>query len=108
MMARHVTFQGGKKAIVERPAEIVSEAERLERERSKMRCSPSSLRLALHRAGRLSDAEAIAKAEPEAAIVWEYMVTAERQSPLIEALKGDAFTDEEIDSLFRIAMEIDG
>lgn len=74
--------------------------------RESMVCSPVQMRLALLAAGRLSDVEAIAATDPAAQQVWEYALTITRSSPFIDALKGDAFTDAEIDALFIAAMEI--
>lgn len=90
-MIRRVKFERGRKRIEETP----------------MQCSPAQMRLALHRAGLLSTVQAIADSDPEASIVWEYAVTMERQSPFIDAMKGQAFTDQQIDDLFLAAMQID-
>lgn len=70
-------------------------------------CSPAQIRLALHRAGALAQVEAIANADPEAKIVWEYATEIHRDSPLIAAMGGQLFTDAEIDDLFLAAMDID-
>lgn len=79
----------------------------LEQERSGMRSSPAQMRLALHRLGLLTQVQAIADSDPEASIVWEYARTIERTSPLIDALGGpNGFTPEQIDDIFRTAMEI--
>ena len=81
--------------------------ELLEQERSGMRSSPAQMRLALHRLGLLTQVQAIADSDPEASIVWEYATTIERTSPLIDALGGpNGFTPEQIDDIFRTAMEI--
>lgn len=72
--------------------------------RARMQCSPAQMRLTLYRAGLLDTVNAIAAADPEAAIVWEYATVIQRQSPFIAALKGQSFTDEAIDALFSIAM----
>tara|TARA_R110000823_G_C15913573_1_gene497990 strand:- start:40 stop:423 length:384 start_codon:yes stop_codon:yes gene_type:complete len=69
-----------------------------------LECSPAQMRIALHRAGLLAQVQAIADADPEAAIVWEYATTIERNSPFIDALGFGAFTPEQIDDLFRAAM----
>lgn len=90
MMRRLLRFANGKKHIVEEP----------------MHCTPAQIRLALHRAGRLAEVQAIADADAEASIVWEYAITIERESPFIEALKVGAFTDAEIDAIFLAASEI--
>lgn len=70
-------------------------------------CSPAQIRLALHRAGALGQVEAIAAADPEANIVWEYATEIHRDSPLIAAMGARLFTDAEIDDLFLAAMDID-
>ena len=67
--------------------------------------TPAQIRLALYRAGLLDQVQAIADSDPEASIVWEYATTIYRNSPFIEALKGN-FTDEQIDQLFATAAEI--
>lgn len=83
-----------------------SDEEKLAAERAEMRCSPSQMRLTLHRMGFLAQIQAIADADPEASIVWEYATIIERNSPLIEALSGDSeFTPEQIDDIFRAAMQ---
>ena len=70
-------------------------------------CSPAQIRLALHRAGKLAQVEAIANADPEAKIVWEYATEIHRDSPLIAAMGARLFTDAEINDLFLAAMDID-
>ena len=71
--------------------------------RKDMICTPAQMRLALHRMELLAQVQAIADADPEASIVWEYATRIERNSPLIEALGSD-FTPEQIDDIFRAAM----
>jgi hypothetical protein len=79
----------------------------LVQERARMVCSPAQMRIALHRAGLLATVQAIADADPEASIVWEYATQVVRQSPLIDALgKPNGFTAEQIDDLFRDAMAV--
>ena len=90
MRLRTVTFRDGKKVIISEP----------------LRCSPAQIRLALHRAGRLAEVQAIADSNAEASIVWEYATIIERESPFIEALKGGRFTDDEIDAIFIAAQQI--
>ena len=72
-------------------------------ERAAMICTPAQMRLALHRMELLAQVQAIADADPEASIVWEYATQIERNSPLIEALGSD-FTPDQIDDIFRAAM----
>jgi len=74
--------------------------------RARMQCSPAQMRLALHRAGLLAQVNAIAAADPEASIVWEYATVILRDSPLIAALGQGHFTDDEIDALFLSAQAI--
>ena len=75
-------------------------------ERAAMTCTPAQMRLALHRMDLLTQVQAIADADPEASIVWEYATQIIRTSPLIEAL-GTDFTPEEIDDIFRVAMAVE-
>ena len=81
--------------------------ELLAAERENMLVSPAQMRLTLHRMGLLAQVQAIADADPEASIVWEYATVIERNSPLIDALGGDnGFTAEQIDDIFRAAMQV--
>lgn len=73
--------------------------------RSEMICTPAQMRLALHRMGLLGQVQAIADADPEASIVWEYATQVVRTSPLIDALGSD-FTPEQIDGIFIAAMAV--
>lgn len=92
MMRRAVSFDGrGKRLVITKP----------------LVCTPAQIRLALHRAGKLEQVQAIANANPEAGIVWEYATEIHRDSPLIAALGSRIFTDAEIDELFSAAMDID-
>jgi len=92
MMRRRITFDpNGRKWIID----------------DNLICSPAQIRLALHRAGKLAQVEAIANADPEAKIVWEYATEIHRDSPLIAAMGGQLFTEAEIDNLFLAAMDID-
>jgi hypothetical protein len=60
---------------------------------------------AVHNMDLLAQVQAIADADPEASIVWEYATVIERNSPLIDVLGGDnGFTPEQIDNIFRAAM----
>ena len=78
----------------------------LAQERAAMICTPAQMRLVLHRMGLLAQVQAIAEADPEASIVWEYATQIVRTSPLIEALATN-FTPEQIDDIFRAAMALD-
>jgi len=82
-----------------------AEASKPAPDRGAMICTPAQMRLALHRMGLLAQVQAIADADTEASIVWEYATQIVRNSPLIEALGGD-FTPEEIDDIFRAAMQV--
>ena len=75
-------------------------------ERAAMICTPAQMRLALHRMDLLQQVQAIADGDPEASIVWEYATQIVRTSPLIEAL-GTDFTPEQIDDIFRAAMDVE-
>jgi hypothetical protein len=74
--------------------------------RAAMQCSPMQMRLALLRAGLLSQVEAIVADDPEASIAWEYATVIERTSPFISALGSPYFTDDQIDAMFCAAMQI--
>jgi hypothetical protein len=79
----------------------------LSAERAAMICTPAQMRLTLHRMDLLTQVQAIADADPEASIVWEYATAIERTSPLIDALGGpNGFTDTQIDDIFRAAMQV--
>lgn len=104
--AQMLNARTGEVVEVETDIPEPTEAELLARERVRMRCTPVQLRLALHRAGRLTEAQAIADGDAEASIVWEYATEMYRTSPLLAAMAAGSFTDTEIDDLFRAAMEI--
>ena len=88
------------------PAPVPAPEEALAAERAAMRCTPAQMRLTLHRMDLLTQVQAIADADPEASIVWEYATVIERTSPLIDALGGpNGFTDTQIDDIFRAAMQ---
>ena len=96
-------------AVINTKTGEVTETEReltIEEQRASMKCTPAQMRLALHRMGLLAQVQAIADADPEASIVWEYATQIIRTSPLIEAL-GTDFTPEEIDNIFRAAMAVE-
>jgi len=81
-------------------------AAQLATEREAMVCSPSQMRIALHRLGLLTTVQAIADSDPEASIVWEYATQIVRGSPFISAIGSVQFTEDEIDDLFRAAMTV--
>ena len=85
-----------------------SAEELLTQERAEMVCTPAQMRLALLASGELQMVQQIADADPAASIVWEYATQIVRNSPLISALGGEnGFTPEQIDGLFRAAMQIE-
>ena len=81
-------------------------AARLAVERQSMRSTPAQMRLALLQADLLDTVNTIAASDAAASEVWEYAVEIERLSPFIDALAEGAFTDAEIDDLFRAAMKV--
>jgi len=89
------------------PAPVPIPEEALAAERADMSCTPAQMRLTLHRMDLLTQVQAIADADPEASIVWEYATVIERTSPLIDALGGpNGFTETQIDDIFRAAMQV--
>ena len=96
-----VKWENGQKVIV--PDEV-------EAMRAGMVCSPAQMRVALHRAGLLATIVTIIRLDVEAEIIWEYATQIERNSRLIDAMKdGNGikdFTDDEIDALFEVAMQV--
>lgn len=107
----NVDFQEYEKWLAEGneplPAPVPIPEETLAAERAAMSCTPAQMRLTLHRMDLLTQVQAIADADPEASIVWEYATVIERTSPLIDALGGpNGFTDTQIDDIFRAAMQV--
>lgn len=89
------------------PPPPLSAEQVLDAERARMVCSPAQMRLALHRMGLLKTVQAIASADAEASIVWEYATQIVRRSPFIDALGGaNGFTPAQIDDIFRQAMQV--
>ena len=80
--------------------------ELLARERARMSCRAAAMRLVLHRSGLLQQVQAIADSDPEASIVWEYEPIYRRNDQFVEALGVEAFTPEQIDDMFREAMNL--
>lgn len=79
----------------------------IEEQRAAMVCSPAQMRLALLSLGLLDQVQGIADSDPAASIVWEYATRIERLSPLVDALGGpNGFSPEQIDDIFRTAMEV--
>lgn len=84
-------------------------AEALAAERAGMVCSRFQAKAALHLAGLLPQVEAtIANADPLTQLAWAEAVEYSRHSPAILALAGVlGLTDEQVDDLFRVAMQIE-
>jgi hypothetical protein len=80
--------------------------EALAAERAAMRCRAAAMRLVLLDAGKLGDVQAVADSDPRASIVWEYEPFYTRNDPFVNALGVELFTPEEIDDLFRAAMQL--
>ena len=78
-------------------------------EREAMVCSRFQAKAALHLAGLLPQVEAaIANADPLTQLAWAEAVEYSRHSPAILALAGVLeLTDEQVDDLFRAAMQIE-
>jgi hypothetical protein len=81
-------------------------AETLAAWRASAVASQAQIRLTLHQLGLLATVQAMADADPDASIVWEYADAIRRASPFIDALKGEAFTDAQIDDIFVYAMAL--
>lgn len=91
------------------PPEIETDpAEALAAERESMVCSRFQAKAALHLAGLLPAVEtAIAQADPVTQLAWAEAVEYQRNSPTILALAAALeLTDEQVDDLFRTAMQI--
>lgn len=84
-----------------------TEAVRLESERQGMQCTAVQLRLALHRAGRLAEAQAIIEKDPEASIIWDHDTKFRRASRLLTTLAEGSFSGADLDTIFRAAMAIE-
>ena len=67
----------------------------------------SQARLTLYQLGLLATVQAISDADPAASIVWEYADSIRRNSPFIDGLKGEQFTDAQIDDIFTYAMGLE-
>ena len=83
-------------------------AERLQQWRQTTSCTPFQGRMALSDAGLLADAQTLVNAGDEKTkIAWEYALTWERTSPMIETLAAALnLTDTQVDDLFRAAQQI--
>jgi len=68
--------------------------------------SQAQARLTLLQLGLLTAVQDIADADPAASIVWEYADEIRRASPFIDGLGKAKFTPEQIDDIFRYAMDL--
>ena len=68
--------------------------------------SQAQARLTLLQLGLLETVQDIADADPAASIVWEYADKIRRVSPFIDGLGKAKFTPEQIDDIFRYAMDL--
>ena len=106
-MTKILVWEGGKKIIRDMTAADIPEPPSPEALRATMVCSPAQMRLALLSLGLLDQVQGIADSDPAASIVWEYATRIERLSPLVDALGGpNGFTPEQIDDIFRAAMQV--
>jgi len=74
--------------------------------RAAMVASPAQIRVTLWQLDLIGTVQAIANADPKAAIVWEYATEIRRTNDLIDALGSDGFTPEQIDDIFLYAMQV--
>lgn len=110
-MANRVVFIDGVRFIEPIPSGELppqpTAAETLAAWRAGAVASQAQIRLTLHQLGLLATVQAIADADAAASIVWEYADAIRRASPFIDALKGDDFTDTQIDDIFAYAMGLE-
>ena len=105
-MGMILTWEDGKKVLRESDEPEAKPEEILATERAAMRCRAAAMRLVLLDAGKLDDVQAVADSDPRASIVWEYEPFYSRNDPFVNALGVELFTPEEIDDLFRAAMQL--
>lgn len=106
-MTKIVVWESGQKIIRDMTPDDMPTPPTLEEQRAAMVCSPAQMRLALLSLGLLDQVQGIADSDPAASIVWEYATRIERTSHLVDALGGpNGFTPEQIDGIFRAAMEV--
>jgi hypothetical protein len=74
--------------------------------RSEAVASQSQIRLTLLQLGLLATVQAIADADPAAAIVWEFADDIKRSSQFIDALGSESFSPTQIDDIFIYAMAL--
>lgn len=105
-MIREMRIDAGTGEVISQ-TDLTTE-EMLEMQRARTCVCPARFRVALLQAGRLAEAEAniAAAPDPGIAILWEYSTEIRRTGPLMEALKGASFTDEDIDVLCEQAARI--
>ena len=93
----------------------IDSGDALATERENMTVTPVQMRIALAAAGLLDAVNAVAAADPTAAVVWEYATEIVRTSALIDALAANVtdpetslpITAERIDDLFRAAKSVE-
>ena len=85
---------------------IIDPAEALAAWRANAVISQAQARLTLLQLGLLTAVQDIADADPAASIVWEYADEIRRASPFIDGLGKAKFTPEQIDDIFRYAMDL--
>ena len=83
-----------------------TDAEALAAWRANAVISQAQARLTLLQLGLLTAVQDIADADPAASIVWEYADEIRRASPFIDGLGKAKFTPEQIDDIFRYAMDL--
>ena len=110
-MSKSISWENGVKVVRDMTpdelAELPSHEDLIGQARRQMVCSPAQMRLALLSLGLLDQVQGIADSDPAASIVWEYAARIERLSPLVYALGGpNGFTPEQIDDIFRAAMQV--
>lgn len=91
------------------PVPVPTPEDALAAERAGMVCSRFQARAALLAAGLLDTVEAtMANADPIAQLAWKEAVEFQRTSPTIAGMQAAVgLTDEQIDNLFRAAMQIE-
>ena len=94
------TYLGG--VLAQSPAPVPT----IEERREAMAASPAQIRVTLWQLDLIGTVQAIANADPKAAIVWEYATEIRRTNDLIDALGSDGFTPEQIDDIFLYAMQV--
>ena len=89
-------------------AEITAKIAELEegRERAAMVASPAQIEVTLYDLGLIEAFDAISAADPRAAIKRRTVLEYRRTNPSIEALTEEGFTPEQIDDIFRYAMDL--